>query len=75
MEDKRIMNMLKAVLSEENSQKLMKIDNPELHQFIAKYVTLNFINLLLRTLSFAILIKCLSARIHRKIFSMSSKKR
>jgi len=40
MEDKRIMNTLKEVLDEENSQKLMKIDNPELHQFIAKYVEL-----------------------------------
>jgi len=40
MEDKRIMNTLKEVLGEENSQKLMKIDNPELHQFIAKYVEL-----------------------------------
>ena len=34
------MNTLKEVLDEENSQKLMKIDNPELHQFIAKYVEL-----------------------------------
>ena len=40
MEDKRIMDTLKEVLGEENSQKLMKIDNPELHQFIAKYVEL-----------------------------------
>lgn len=38
--DKRIMTVLKAVLGEENYQKLMKIDNPELHQFIAKYVEL-----------------------------------
>ncbi|MEA2076137.1 MAG: phosphoenolpyruvate carboxykinase (GTP) [Euryarchaeota archaeon] len=40
MEDKRVMDMLKAILGEENWQKLMKIDNPELHQFIAKYVEL-----------------------------------
>ena len=40
MEDKRVMDMLKVRLGEENRQKLMKIDNPELHQFIAKYVEL-----------------------------------
>ena len=40
MEDKRVMDMLKVRLGEENRQKLMKIDNPKLHQFIAKYVEL-----------------------------------
>lgn len=40
MEDKRVMDMLKVRLGEENRQKLMMIDNPELHQFIAKYVEL-----------------------------------
>ena len=40
MEDKRIMDTLKAVLDEESYRKLMRIDNPELHQFIAKYIEL-----------------------------------
>ncbi len=40
MEVKRLMDMLKAVLSEENYQKLMRIANAELHQFIAKYIAL-----------------------------------
>ncbi len=38
MENKR--TMLKTKLGEENYQKLIRIDNPELHQFIAKYVEL-----------------------------------
>ena len=38
MEDKR--TMLKARLGDENYRKLIRIDNPELHQFIAKYVEL-----------------------------------
>ena len=40
MNDKKTVDMLKVRLGEENWQKLMKIDNPELHQFIAKYVEL-----------------------------------
>lgn len=40
MDNERTMERLKAALSEENYQKLMKIDNPELHQFVAKYVEL-----------------------------------
>ena len=36
----RPMSMLKTRLDEENYQKLMKIDNPMLHQFIAKYIGL-----------------------------------
>jgi phosphoenolpyruvate carboxykinase (GTP) len=36
----KIVDMLKIKLGEENGQKLLKIDNPELHQFIAKYVEL-----------------------------------
>jgi len=38
MEDKRTMDMLKARLGDENYQKLNRIDNLELHQFIARYV-------------------------------------
>lgn len=34
----RIMDMLKVRLEKENYKKLIKIDNPKLHQFIAKYV-------------------------------------
>ncbi|MGB2842614.1 MAG: phosphoenolpyruvate carboxykinase (GTP) [Halobacteriota archaeon] len=40
MEDKRTMETLKARLGVENHRKLIGIDNPELHQFIAKYVEL-----------------------------------
>lgn len=36
----RPMSMLKTRLDEENYQKLMKIDNPMLHQFIARYAEL-----------------------------------
>ena len=38
--DKRTLNTLKARLGEENYRKLIRIDNPELYQFIAKYVEL-----------------------------------
>ena len=40
VEDERAMPILKARLEEENYQKLIKIDNPELHQFVAKYIEL-----------------------------------
>ena len=40
MEDKKTMNTLKARLGKENYRKLIRIDNPKLHQFIAKYVEL-----------------------------------
>jgi len=40
MEAKRTMDVLKARLGAENYRKLIWIDNPELHQFIAKYVEL-----------------------------------
>ncbi len=40
MEDKETMEMLKARLGAENHRKLSRIDNPEFHQFIAKYVEL-----------------------------------
>lgn len=40
MEDKRVMDMLKTRLGAEDYQKLSRIDNPELHQFVAKYVEL-----------------------------------
>ena len=40
VEDKRTIGLLKARLGEENYQKLIKIDNPELHQFVAKYIEL-----------------------------------
>lgn len=38
--DERTIEMLKSKLGEENYNKLMGIDNPELHQFVAKYVEL-----------------------------------
>jgi len=34
------MDMLQERLGEENYQKLIKIDNPKLHQFIAAYIEL-----------------------------------
>ncbi|MDI6885702.1 MAG: phosphoenolpyruvate carboxykinase (GTP) [archaeon] len=40
MEDERTLEMLKVGLGEDNYRKLAKIDNPELHQFIATYVEL-----------------------------------
>ncbi|MHC1610447.1 MAG: phosphoenolpyruvate carboxykinase (GTP) [Candidatus Methanospirareceae archaeon] len=40
MEDREVRDMLKVRLGEENWEKLVKIENPELHQFIAKYVEL-----------------------------------
>jgi phosphoenolpyruvate carboxykinase (GTP) len=40
MEDKRSRDVLKARLGAEDYQKLIRIDNPKLHQFIAKYVEL-----------------------------------
>ena len=40
MEDIKTLNILKERLGVENYQKLMKIDNPELHHFIATYVKL-----------------------------------
>jgi phosphoenolpyruvate carboxykinase (GTP) len=40
MEDKRTLEMLKVRLGEDNYQKLVKIDNPGLHHFIATYVEL-----------------------------------
>lgn len=39
-EDNRTLDRLKVRLGEGNYQKLVKIDNPELHQFIAKYIEL-----------------------------------
>lgn len=39
-EDNGTLEKLKARLGDENYQKLIKIDNPELHQFIAKYIEL-----------------------------------
>jgi len=36
----KTMTILKSRLSEENYQKLMRIDNPHLHRFIARYVDL-----------------------------------
>jgi phosphoenolpyruvate carboxykinase (GTP) len=39
-EDRRTMDLLQMRLGEDNYQKLIKIDNPELHQFIAKYIKL-----------------------------------
>jgi phosphoenolpyruvate carboxykinase (GTP) len=38
--DKRTLNTLKARLGDENYRKLIRVDNPELYQFIAKYVEL-----------------------------------
>ena len=38
--DEKAMNKLRHLLGEENYQKLMGIENPELYQFIAKYVEL-----------------------------------
>ena len=38
--DKKTMNTLKTRLGEEGYQKLIRIDNPELHQFIARYIEL-----------------------------------
>ncbi len=40
MEAKRSRDVLKARLEAEDYQKLIRIDNPKLHQFIAKYVEL-----------------------------------
>ncbi len=40
MEDKREMERLKSRLGAESYKKLIRIDNPELHHFIAKYVEL-----------------------------------
>ncbi|RCV64522.1 phosphoenolpyruvate carboxykinase (GTP) [Methanophagales archaeon] len=40
VEDERTIGMLKARLGEENYQKLITIDNPKLHQFVAKYIEL-----------------------------------
>jgi phosphoenolpyruvate carboxykinase (GTP) len=40
IEEKRIAERLKVRLEEKNYQKLVQIDNPELHQFIARYVEL-----------------------------------
>jgi len=39
-EDKGIMDILQARLGKEDYQKLIKIDNPKLHQFIAEYIEL-----------------------------------
>jgi len=38
--DQKIMDIIKNKLSDEDFKKLMKIKNPKLHQFIAKYVEL-----------------------------------
>jgi phosphoenolpyruvate carboxykinase (GTP) len=40
MTSKKIMDILKTKLGEKNYQKLIGIDNPNLHQFIAEYVEL-----------------------------------
>jgi len=40
MNQKRITDILNVRLGKENYQKLMRINNPKLHQFIAKYVRL-----------------------------------
>ena len=40
VEDKRTLERLNVRLGEKNYQKLVKIGNPELHQFIARYVEL-----------------------------------
>jgi phosphoenolpyruvate carboxykinase (GTP) len=40
MEDKKTADMLKGRLGAENYHKLMKIANPELHHFVARYVEL-----------------------------------
>ncbi len=40
MGDMKIMSILKERLGAENYQKLMRIDNPDLHQFIASYLEL-----------------------------------
>ena len=39
-EDNRTLDRLKVRLGEINYQKLVKIDNPELYHFIAKYIEL-----------------------------------